>query len=832
MNIKIQVVLVVIAFLSSWGIQAQVKQHANNINYQIVKDSTGISVCPFYFNPRSLYPKKQWEGKWIWLNQLKYPEYQFTNSTWIENKNGNNRTYKSFFRKKFDLKNLPDKAILFASGDVSFNLYINDSLVCHGPVNIGGDYFDKTPPAYWYFSSYDVKPYLRQGENVIAAEVYSWAFELSEVTSTNGRFLCDLSLDGDKPEIFTDHSWKCALDTCYSTDNERLVFNANNEPARWKKINFNDQHWAEASEKAPVNSAMLFQNDIPSVINVPISPQKISVLYRSHWEDVTNENFFGKIEVDREFLLDFGKNMSARINFSLMANVDDSLVIMPFEKLNYEPNRSFRYVCRNGVNNFLTPNLHVFRFLKVKVYTKSSVKINSFQADFSSYPVQYRGDFSCSDTLYNQVWDIIRWTTQLCMNDMFFDSPKHQEPIACTGDYLIESLSNYYAFGDPWLVRQNLIQTARMLEKNDYQMFHTSYSLLWVQMMKQYFQYTGDTLLIKQMMPYVHNLLSKFETYQGSNFLLSNSPNYMFMDWINIHEFNAHHPPAVIGMGYLTAFYYKALIDAAYLDECTGAASKSQDYLKIADNIKIGFNKELWDADKGLYKDGIPFITDVQPNKWLPADKEIVTYSPHVNTLAVLYDIAPRDRQNALMKYVVEQEEYELQPYFMSYVLAALKHTENIEEGLRQIDLWKNAIDLTTHTLKENWQDVTVSGYGGDYSHAWGGSPLYFLSQNILGISQEEPGFKMIRVNPYVGDQITWAKGKVPVFDGSVISVSWKRLPGHYIYSITIPENSTAVLVHPERFRNATVCINSKIVHKTSGNLILSSGNYVIEYTE
>jgi len=832
MEMKIRIVLVVMLFLNCLEIQAQVKKHSNNIKYQIVKDTSGISVSPFNFNPRTLYPKKQWEGKWIWLNQLQYPEYQFTHSAWMKNKNGINRTYRSLFRKKFDLKKLPASAILFATGDVSFNLYINDSLVCHGPVNIGGDYFDKTPPAYWYYSSYEVQPYLRQGENVIAVEVYSWAFELSEVTSTNGRFLCDLSLDGDKPVIFTDHSWKCALDTSYSIDKDHLVFNANKEPARWKKINFNDHDWVEASEKAPVHSSVLFQNEIPEVIHVPITPQKISILSPGFKEDVTNENFFGKIEGYKEYLLDFGKNMSASINFSLMANAEDSLVIMPFEKLNYEPNRSFRYVCSNGVNNFFTPNLQVFRFLKVKVYTKSSIRINLFQADFSSYPVQYRGDFSCSDTFYNQVWDIIRWTTQLCMNDMFFDSPKHQEPIACTGDYLIESLSNYYAFGDSWLARQNLIQTARMLEKNNYQMFHTSYSLLWVQMMKYYFQYTGDTLFIKQMMPYVHHLLSKFANYQDSNFLLSNSPNYMFMDWINIHEFNAHHPPAVIGMGYLTAVYYKALIDAAYLDECTGAASKSKVYLKLAATIKNGFNRLLWDADKGLYKDGIPFITAVQPNKWLPADKDIVTYSPHVNTLAVLYDIAPRERQNALMKYVVEQKEYELQPYFMSYVLAALKHTTNIEEGLRQIGLWKNAIDLSTYSLKENWQDVTVSGYGGDYSHAWGGAPLYFLSQNILGISEEEPGFKTIKVNPYVGDQITWAKGKVPVFGGSVISVSWKRLPGHYIYNITIPENSRAIFVHPERFSHAKVSMNSKIVHNTSKNLVLSSGNYEIEYTE
>ncbi len=172
----------------------------------------------------------------------------------------------------------------------------------------------------------------------------------------------------------------------------------------------------------------------------------------------------------------------------------------------------------------------------------------------------------------------------------------------------------------------------------------------------------------------------------------------MFMDWISIDGFNAHHPPAVIGMGYLTMMYYKALTDASSLYKQFGNDQASQENDALAFKIKEGLNKKLWVKEKGLYKDGIPFITTTKPGTWLPADKDIVTYSAHANTLAVHYDIVPKAEQPRLMNYIVTQKEYQLQPYFMSYVLAALNHIDQIDRGLEQVDLWKNAIDTATYT--------------------------------------------------------------------------------------------------------------------------------------
>jgi alpha-L-rhamnosidase len=806
------------------------QQMTNNLNYNVVADSTGIHCEPIDFSPEKLPSKKSWQGQWIWLNEGKYPDFQKTATTWVGDQKSAKR-YRTLFRKSFVLEQMPQQAVLFVSGDVSFRLYLNDKLVATGPANIGSDYEDSVPPEHWFYSSFSVKDHVRPGENQIAVEVFSRSFALSETTSGQGRLVCDLEFDGAPPAVYTDASWLAHPDTSFDKQDGWLNFDANKELAGWRELDFDETHWEAASVQCPVDTDYLIPSEIPNPMRHSLQPDAIQILTNTVAKELSSIDFAATIFKNDELVFDYTRNKTASVKFSVDANAGDVVLVSPHEKLDHDPNRPFKFTCRNGTNDFETPFLCSFRFLKVKVNSEKGLKINSFQANFCSYPVHYAGEFACSDSFFTKLWDVTRWTTQNCMNDMFYDSPKHQEPIACTGDYLIESMINYYSFGDPWLVRQNLLKTARMLEKKEYDMFHTSYSLLWVQMLNVYFQHTGDDELVNELLPHVHKLLTLFETYLDDRFLLSQAPDYMFMDWISIEKFNAHHPPAVIGMGYLTAFYYKALIDAARLNESAGNCEKQEKYLTLATKIKSNFNANLWDEQNGLYKDGTPFLTNVKPHRWMPADKEIVTWSPHANTLAVLYDLAPKEQHQKLLDYVVTQQKYELQPYFMFYVLDAIQHAGRFEDlGLAFIDKWKNAIDLTTYTLKENWRQETDFGYSGDFSHAWGGSPLYYLSRNVLGVTPESPGYEKIAIRPLVSERLTWAKGKVPVGDSQVVSISWEKMgETGYRYRIEIPEGREAVFYYPEAFIGLVIKINGEPQNEKSKVTDLLAGSYVIE---
>lgn len=791
-------------FLLAFNGIGSLRAQTNTVSFQLKQVDGSPAVAPYNFHPARLMPGINWTADWIWLNPDEYPTYQRTKTIWLGPEN-QGTPYRVFFRKEMNWKPGTSPVYLYCTADVRFRLYINGILSAEGPVNTGGDYDDTKAPDYWYYSIYDISSFLKEGNNIIAVEVFSYALEWSEITSTYGGFLAEIKA-GDQTILRTDASWQAIADTSLQKKGDWLEWKTGNEPEGWTKPGFNASKWTKAAVQKGLSKTRLFRSNIPELMQAPIQPLT-----------PMPERFLA----DSSFLLDFERNRVARIQCSFIANEGDTIEIIPFEKKDYvaSPSRAIRIIARNGVNHFRSPNLAAFRYLKVRVASKKPVNFMAFEAIFTSYPLVYRGNFSCSDPFYTKLWSIARYTTQLCMGDMYYDSPMHQEPNACTGDYFIESLNAWYAFGDAWLTRQNLVQTAQMMEKNQYRMFHTSYSLIWVQMLHQYIQYTGDESILTELLPHTHQLMLLFRTYLNRDYLVANAPNYMFMDWIKIDRFNAHHPPAMIGTGYMTAFYYKALRDLAWLHEwgskksvATAYLSRASWYNQLADSIRRGIEVRLWDPGRKLYRDGIPGMSNVSPSFWLPADTSIITYSAHFNTLAVLYGLTQPDRMESLIRYVVTQQDYELQPYFMSYVLAAMSKLNKTDEGLSLVDRWKNGIDTSTYTLKENWQDVSATGYRGDYSHAWGGSPLLFCSVNLLGITSYSPGYAQISIKPYDGNKIEWAKGAVPVGDNELVQVNWKKTGGSLTWDYQLPPGRTAVIRMPESWRSKKIRINGKKV--------------------
>ena len=168
---------------------------------------------------------------------------------------------------------------------------------------------------------------------------------------------------------------------------------------------------------------------------------------------------------------------------------------------------------------------------------REPVQILDAGAIFTSQPVEYRGMFECNDETLNHIWKTSRWAVQICLQTHHLDSPNHQEPICDPGDYVIESMVNHYAFAQPWLARQDVRKFAWLLKDENYRNFHTSYSIAWLQMLIDYYDFTGDRSLVEEMAPYVHELITTYSSWRGKNGIISEAPNYMFMDWVTIGGF-------------------------------------------------------------------------------------------------------------------------------------------------------------------------------------------------------------------------------------------------------------------------------------------------------
>ncbi len=489
------------------------------------------------------------------------------------------------------------------------------------------------------------------------------------------------------------------------------------------------------------------------------------------------------VTADGDFTLHFDKIMAGRCGIAVKG-VKGAKVYLVSNETDSPGGRVYMLNLRDGLQYFESPDYYALGTIHVAVRgVTAPIEITDVSAVFESQPVAYQGSFTCSDEQLNKLWKSGRLSTQICMITHHLDSPQHQEPIGDYGDYLIADLVNYYSMGNnPWLARQDLRKFAWVLQNAKYQTFHTSYMFFWLQSLLNYYDYTGDKSVIEEVAPAVHGLIDQFSTYIGKNGIVSEAPNYMFMDWVSINGVACHHPPAVIGQGYMTAVFYKGLADALRVSALTGDQADVEKYTQLRKKLAEAYNRELWNADKGLYRDGKPFVTSVKPGKWLPADTEMETFSVQNNSLAVLYDLAPPERQQAIVQKMMTTSPWNVTPYFMHFVLSSIAHAGLFDQyGTGQMRTW--------HIVPET-QTVLEMGKGGDHSHGWIASPTYQMSSEILGVRPASPAFDEMAIRPTLCD-LSYAKGSVPTPHGNV-EVSWERKSDQLHVKVAVPPGTEA----------------------------------------
>ena len=687
------------------------------------------------------------------------------------------------------------------SADRTYRLWVNGHLVSRGPDDPGFDVIlSQNWTHQWLYNQVDLAPYLHPGANMLAAEVLTLGSP--SYSLKRAGFALDLTAvlsSGKTLHVGSDSTWTAQALQAYSTGlitegsikpaigkppEMGLLYDARLDLPVWKGADV-DSHWAPAVSVDSVWGT-LAASRIPQTMETIYPIQAISRTSESVKIMPRAEGGPGIVRVEGpgSFSVDYDRVLSAYASFRVTGPAGAVVTLQTAEtKTNPSPRRSAQITLAGGETIFEQPVYDAFSTFRISVtHADGPVEFSDLRATFVSQPVTYRGSFVSSDEKLNALWQAARWSTQICMQNHYLDSPNHQEPIGDFGDYLIESLENDYAFNAQALARQDLRKFGLLLDHSNSTNFHTSYSLLWLQMLMDYYDWSGDLQTVADLKPTVDRLLDHFATFVGANGILSEAPNYMFMDWVTIAGFPTHHPPAVIGQGYLTAFYYRALADGARASILLRDVAQKQKYEALRTKLKNSFERELWDAQANLYRDGRPGQNHQPLDRWLPADKNIETHSTQVNALAVLYDLAPRERQSAIMDRLDAQPELNVQPYFMHFLFAAEAHAGTFDRvALKQMHLWH--LNAETKTFSENFG-------GGDLSHAWGGTPLIQMSARILGVTVAEPGGKRLNIEP-VPAGLTFARGTVPTMNGDVI-VDWRASGANFTLDVTLPPGTQA----------------------------------------
>lgn len=378
-----------------------------------------------------------------------------------------------------------------------------------------------------------------------------------------------------------------------------------------------------------------------------------------------------------------------------------------------------------------------------------------------------RGAFECSDPRLNRIWQVGRQTQLNCAFDAFVDCP-WREQAQWWGDARVQAKVTMFAFGDTTLLERGIRLMAQSQDSDGSLHSHPpadfpghrlpDFMLTWIGTLWDHHWYTGRTDLILECLPMMHSVLALFERHESSEGLVGDFNNgwWLFLDWQSLYKDNYS---AVLNLMYLQALRWASVLSRLGRDETASAR-----YAGKADRLQAAIDKSFWDDTEKLWRDGFDPATG----------KPVEQVSQHANALAILLELKPESHpqiaNEALLKGARAKRGKILtgSPFFYAYILEALAKTGLRAEVLEVIrDKWGAMIDAGAVTFWEHWDGQASR------CHAWSASPVYHLQQQVLGVSQTQPGWRRVSINPFTAG-LEYARGSIPTPLGR-LSVEWEK---------------------------------------------------------
>ncbi|WP_308635375.1 family 78 glycoside hydrolase catalytic domain [Paenibacillus silvisoli] len=484
-------------------------------------------------------------------------------------------------------------------------------------------------------------------------------------------------------------------------------------------------------------------------------------------------------ELDTEVLIDFGRELSGYIAFTVDAAEGTVVDGYGFEYMRdcwrqytFELDNTFRYTCREGRQTYVSVVRRGLRYLALTVRGAGRpVKLVDIKLLQSNFPTANVGTFHSSNAKLNEIWRISRDTTRLCMEDTFVDCPAFEQTY-WVGDARNASLINYYAFGSAEIVEHCL----RLVPGSAFQspLFGDqvpsgwssvipNWTFFWVSACLEHYQFTGNETFAKDMWPHVRFTLEHFLQKLDDRGLL-NMRGWNLLDWAPFEQ-----PDDGI-VAPQNMFLVKALRDAAQLADAAGDRGFGEAFAGRADQLRDAVNAGLWDESRQAYLDCIH--ADGRPSSTLSMQTQVV---------ALLCGIATEVRAQVLKRYIAEPpaDFVQIGSPFMSFfyheALVKLGMQDTMADDILQ--QYGVMVDAGATSVWEVYpiSNITINAkmLTRSHSHAWSAGPVYFLGSEVLGVRGLTPGWTKVAVAPKpVG--LTWARGAVPLPGSGRIDVSWK----------------------------------------------------------
>jgi alpha-L-rhamnosidase len=444
------------------------------------------------------------------------------------------------------------------------------------------------------------------------------------------------------------------------------------------------------------------------------------------------------------------------------------------------------------------------RYVLIEVFGPGPIYLHSVRAIEESYPVELNGSFASSDALLSSIWQVGVEGLRANMTDAYTDTP-WRERGQWWADAMISFQVNRATFGDLALMRRGLRQMADAIDEdgrptalapNGTGTMILDFGMQWIEGLHLYWTLSGNLTLVDELYPAAERLAGFLGTYEGGTGLMDVPPAHWsqsaLVDWPAVSSRSGESTA-------LNAQYVAILRQMGEMAEALGDAGQAQSYFERSAAVEEAINALLFLPDQGCYAAS-------------RLDGELIAPSPHAQAWALRYGIVPPERRESTAHALIQQ----LSPFFdedgwaviemlgMYTVLQALTGTGRTLEALDLIrDQYGNLLNQGATTW---WELLTPNqGRGHSLSHAWGGSPTWFLSSYILGGTATGPN--QWSVAPHPAD-LEYAEGAIPL-GSDLLEIAWQH-PGcdQFNLALSAPPGSSGEILLPIRRYDALVALD------------------------
>lgn len=462
-------------------------------------------------------------------------------------------------------------------------------------------------------------------------------------------------------------------------------------------------------------------------------------------------------------------------------------------------------ILKNGTNTFARLYPRGGRFIMISVRKASGpILIHQVKMRQLTRSMMEQSSFSCSDPVFNQIWNRAMDSLRQSMNLSFLDNPcvKRCQSMLET---FVQSVSAFYLYGDIELSEKALrefaqaqIETGCMPDNatSDLMRYQVDYALLWPIWLNYYWNFTGNTAFRDEMLPHLDRLLDYFKDISArhENLLVC----------VDAHtDTYLTEPGGISRKGILTAvnaLYCRALLSSLNLYESADRTDSAKTAKETAALCAEQMRQSLYDERKGFFVDS---MCDGVKSR---------STSLHSNLLAILSGVANEDCLNRLLGGMIFDsiiENSTLASKFNLFILETLFSLGRSETAFR---LLKSA-----HQNLMSPYRVDSASRREDYDeHVGRIIPGMFLFRELLGVRGAMPGMRQIYFSPAV-TVVTSAKGSMRTPHGRIL-VDWCLKDGEL--EVTIDSNyplDIALQISPELLAKATFHLGKSVNILDSG---------------